>query len=99
MREGAQDFSVVDNKEANRYELFAGQQRLGFADYKLTPGRILFTYIEVDPVLQGQGLGSALTKAALKDCRARGLSVSARCPFIADYLRDHPEYDDIAAPS
>jgi len=96
MAKAERDLEVIDNQEASRYELFDGEQRLGFADYKFVPGRILFTYIEVDPVLQGHGLGSILTEAALEDCRDRGLQVTASCPFIIDYLRDHPEYDDIA---
>jgi hypothetical protein len=29
--------------------------------------------------------------------RARGLKVRAACPFVAAYLRRHPEYDDVRA--
>jgi predicted GNAT family acetyltransferase len=88
---------VVDNTNADRYEMFIGGDLVGFAEYKASDGHMLFTYIEVEPALQGRMLGSTLTAAALDDCRARGLTVSARCPFIVDYLRNHPEYDDIKA--
>jgi uncharacterized protein len=89
--------TVADNPAESRYEMKVGEDLIGFAEYKLSEGHILFTYIEIDPVLQGRMLGSSLTAAALDDCRTRGLSVSATCPFIVDYLRNHPEYDDITA--
>ena len=90
---------VVDNETESRYELLDGERIIGFAEYKLTPERILFTYIDINPDIQGRGLGGRLTEAALQDCRARGLKVAARCPFIVDYLKEHSEYDDIAVPS
>jgi len=87
-----QGFRVTDDREAARYELYLEEERVGFADYQLGEGRIHFTYIEVDPALQGRGLASMLTEAALKDAQSRGLSITARCPFIVDYLDTHPEY-------
>jgi predicted GNAT family acetyltransferase len=86
------DLRVEDNKEASRFELYEGDRLAGFADYRLAEGSILFTYIEIEPALQGRGLASTLTEAALNDARARELSISARCPFIVDYLDQHPEY-------
>jgi uncharacterized protein len=86
------DLRVEDNKEASRYELYEEDRLLGFTDYRLSEGSILFTYIEIEPALQGRGLASTLTEAALNDARARQLSISARCPFIVDYLDQHPEY-------
>lgn len=85
-------FRVVDDREASRYELRLDGEVVGFADYVLGPERILFTYIEVDPAFGGQGLGTRLTFEALEDARSRGLAIKARCPFIVDYIRTHPVY-------
>ena len=93
-----QGFRVADNAGASRYELFIADELAGFADYKLGPRTILLPYIEVDPALQGRGFASRFTAEILADCRARGLMVKATCPFIVDYLRSHPEYDDLTAP-
>jgi predicted GNAT family acetyltransferase len=86
------ELRVEDNKEAARYELFEADRLIGFADYRLGEGSILFTYIEIEPALQGRGLATTLTEAALNDARSRELKISARCPFIVDYLDQHPEY-------
>jgi uncharacterized protein len=88
---------IEDNAEARRYELWSGDRLLGFAEYRAGPGRRLFPYVEIDPVMQGRGLGGLLTAAALDDCRRKGLAVEATCPFVVAYLRNHPEYDDIVA--
>jgi predicted GNAT family acetyltransferase len=86
------DLRIEHNPGESRYEMFRDGERIGYTDYRLGEGTILFTYIEVEPALQGQGLASHLTKAALDDARDRGLKISARCPFIVDYLDMHPEY-------
>jgi uncharacterized protein len=32
---------------------------------------------------------------ALDDIRSRGLQVVPLCPFVAAYIRRHPEYEDL----
>jgi len=46
---------------------------------------------DVDIDQEGTGLGSELVRRALEDIRARGLLMVPYCPFIQQYLRDHPE--------
>jgi predicted GNAT family acetyltransferase len=36
-----------------------------------------------------------LVEAALTDIRVRGLRVVPLCPFVAGYIRRHPEYADL----
>jgi predicted GNAT family acetyltransferase len=54
-------------------------------------------HTDVDPKWEGKGVGAALVQGALDDVRARGLKVRPFCPFVAAYIRRHPEYDDIVA--
>jgi predicted GNAT family acetyltransferase len=42
-------------------------------------------------------VGSKLAKFVLDDARARGRKVSPLCPFIAAWMKRHPEYDDLHA--
>ena len=60
-----------------------------------TLGKRVFTHTSVDPDYEGHGVGSALARAALDDVRAHGISIVARCPFIAGYIDRHPEYADL----
>ncbi|UOE43756.1 GNAT family N-acetyltransferase [Agromyces larvae] len=85
---------IVRNDERHRYELRVDGDRAGFAVFREEPGRIVFTHTVVLPAYEGRGLGGRLAKFALDDAVARGLEIVPECPFIAAYLRRHPEYAD-----
>lgn len=89
--------SIADNPDANRYEITLEDRRAGFVTYRLAPGMITFLHAEIDPALEGRGLGSRLVRDALDDARRRELSVRPLCPFVADYIERHSEYADLVA--
>ena len=53
--------------------------------------RITFTHAEVDDAYEGQGLGSTLASYVLDAARDRKLEVFPACPFIAEYIKRHPD--------
>jgi len=87
--------TVIDKPDEGRYEALVDGAVAGSAFYHLTPGRIVFLHTEVDPAYEGHGVGSRLAREALDDARSKGLRVVPRCPFIARYIREHPEYQDL----
>lgn len=91
---------VRDNRDQARYEVWTDGQLAGFAQYRLHDGRITFLHTEIGPGHEGVGLGSQLARAALDDVRVRQLAVVPLCPFIADYIKRHPDdYLDIVVPA
>lgn len=88
------DIAVKDNAERSRFE---GEVDglLAIAEYELSGNTITFTHTEVPSHHQGQGIGGALAKAALDSARARNLTVVPRCKFIASYIDEHAEYQDL----
>jgi uncharacterized protein len=86
------DVKVVDHPELSRFEIWADGKVAGFARYHLAPGKIVFTHTEVDPAYEGEGLGSTLASGALDAARERSLRIDPQCPFIAAYVKRHPEY-------
>ena len=85
-----------NNEAAHRYELEVDGE-LAVAEYRLQPGRIIFTHTEVPDALEGRGIGSKLVRAALDDARARGLKVVPTCPFVKHYISRHPDTRDLLA--
>ncbi len=88
--------NVVDNPAKNRFELEtpSGQAQV---HYKLSEGVINFTHTEVPAAERGQGVASQLARGALDNVRARGLRVIATCPYMAAFIKRHPEYQDLTA--
>lgn len=86
--------SVKHNEELRRFEVEAGGA-LAHADYTQSDGKVVFTHTEVPEACEGQGIGGALARAALDWARSSNLQVIARCPFIAGYIKRHPEYADL----
>jgi predicted GNAT family acetyltransferase len=57
--------------------------------------RIVFTHTGVPPESEGKGVGGALAKAGLEYARSEGLRVRPMCPFVADFVKRHPEYQPL----
>ena len=93
---------VTDVPAASRYEArplpnggASASQAVAIASYVRHGDTIIFTHTEVPAELAGHGVGSALARAALDDARRQHLAVIPRCPFIAAFIRRHPEYHDL----
>jgi predicted GNAT family acetyltransferase len=88
--------TVRENSEQGRYEAVdESGQVVGFAAYEQKAGLLVFTHTEVPDAVEGQGVGSMLAHGALEGARSTGLQVRPACPFIADYIERHPEFQDL----
>ena len=92
---GEGDLVVVDEPSQQRYVAKLGDRVVGFAEYRNVRGRTILFHTEVDPSVEGRGVGSRLASGVLDDLRARGRRVTIKCPFIAAYVARHPEYADL----
>lgn len=86
--------SPRDNGARHRFELEIGGLT-AIADYHLKGKTIEFTHTEVPPPLEGKGVGARLVRFALDEARRQGYRVLPACPFVAVYIRRHPEYADL----
>jgi uncharacterized protein len=89
---------VRDNSTNARYEL-AIDGITAFVTYLRSPGFVTLVHTEVPPALSGHGVGSALARFALDAARANGDKVIVKCSFIAAFVKQHPEYQDLVVPS
>ena len=88
--------TVRDDPARQRYELEVGSE-LAFIDYLRDGRNVIMTHAEVPSALRGGGIGSALVKGALALVRERDEKVVPLCPFVAHYVRRHPEWHDLLA--
>ncbi len=88
------DGNVRDNRAEQEFELELDGHR-AIAAYQREGGTITFTHTHVPKQIEGRGVGSKLVRAALDAARDEGLKVVAQCPFVAAYIKRHPEYRDL----
>lgn len=82
---------VTNNPEQHRYEINLNNE-VAILTYKRGQNSITFLHTEVPPALGGKGLANKLAHFALEEARAQQLSVIPLCPFVAAYIRRHPNY-------
>jgi predicted GNAT family acetyltransferase len=86
---------VRDNPALSRYEAVEDDRVVGFIDYTHRDGEYWFVHTEIDEALKGSGAGAFLVRRSLDDVRAKGALVIPACPFVAGWIRRHPEYQDL----
>jgi uncharacterized protein len=84
---------ITNNEAAHKWEARLDGDLAGYAEYRESPSRVVFTHTVVDERFEGRGIGSGLAKAALDAAVAANKRIVPYCPFISAYLRRHDEYD------
>jgi predicted GNAT family acetyltransferase len=87
--------TVTEAPEREAYVVAVDGEPAGLLAYRRVPDRTVFLHTEVDDRFEGRGIGSQLIRAALDGERARGHQVEPRCPFVAAFIRRHPEDADL----
>ena len=87
---------VRDNKAEHEFELVVDGHR-AIAAYQLEGDTIVFTHTVVPKAIEGRGVASRLIRGALDQVRDRGLKVIPQCPFVAAYIKRHPDVQDLLA--
>ncbi|MFI5613273.1 GNAT family N-acetyltransferase [Amycolatopsis sp. NPDC051903] len=91
------EMDVQRNGDSGSYDAVIDGQVVGMIVYQLPGGgrRVTFSHTIVDPEFRGRGVATRLVKNALDDLRARELTLTNYCTFVADYIADHPEYKEL----
>lgn len=86
---------VVRRDDATRlYEALIDGEVVGTLAYETAGGHVSLTHSYVDRAHRHQGVASALARYALEDLRQRNTKPGIYCGFVADYVQDHPEWND-----
>jgi predicted GNAT family acetyltransferase len=92
------EIEVVDDEAAQRYEILVGGRPAGFADYQLVGDDVVvFPHTVIDRSMRGRGLAATLVRHALDASRAAGRRVVPQCWYVARFIEEHPDYEDLLA--
>jgi predicted GNAT family acetyltransferase len=86
---------VSDAPERDRFEVTVDGELAGFIDYRSRRGLLALTHTEVEDRFEGRGLGGRLARFALDQAREQGLAVLPFCPFVNEWIRRHPGYEEL----
>ena len=86
--------AVSNNTDQQQFEAHVDGE-LAVLLYRFHEGAIWLMHTEVPKKLEGQGIASALAHYALEWAKEKGIKVKVLCPFVAIYLKRHPEYNPI----
>ena len=82
---------VIHVPAKNRFETSIDNQ-LSKLDYLLDEDTIVMTHVGVYPEHRGQGVAGKLVEVALNYAEENSLRVIPMCPYVAVYIRRHPQY-------
>lgn len=89
-----QKHTITDNSAEQRYEMIIDND-MAIAEYTKSEGIIILSHVYVPPKFEGQGIGSALVRAVLEDIKAQGLQLVPQCPFVAQWIYRHPQWEEL----
>lgn len=85
-------YLVEDNPARRRFEILVDDALAGFTTYVPRDGVLVFTHTQIEPRFRDAGVGAALVRATLDQVRERGGRLVPECPFMAAFIKRHPEY-------
>ncbi|MBF4461518.1 MULTISPECIES: GNAT family N-acetyltransferase [unclassified Rathayibacter] len=89
---------VRHDEDRSRYTLWVDGEAVGLADYARRGADVVFLHTEIAPARRHEGLGDTLVGAALDDAHERfGAHIVPACPFVAEFIAEHPDYQELLA--
>lgn len=87
---------AIEHDGAGRFSTMA-DRTAAHLDYQREGDILTITHTIVPSAIGGRGIGGRLVRAALDHARSQGLKVHPRCSYADDWMRRHPEYEDLRA--
>jgi uncharacterized protein len=89
------EITVQNSRESRTYDALVDGEVVGMIVYELKGSQVIISHTIVEPEHRGEGIASALVHEALDDIRAKDRTLSNYCGFVATYIENHPQYQDL----
>jgi predicted GNAT family acetyltransferase len=91
--------AIVHRPAESRFEAMSGEDVVGQLDYRLQGSTVDMHHTFVDMSMRHRGIAGLLVEEALREMRAQKLTVRPSCPYVARYIDEHPEHQNLLEPS
>ena len=86
-----EQYKIFNNKDLMHFEIHDGNH-VAFLEYRFYKKDIALMHTEVPESMSGKGIASVLATYAFKYAKDNSKPVMVYCPFVAAFLKRHPEY-------
>lgn len=86
---------ITNNEKEQRFEFLFNDGEYAFIEYRCYQKDMALMHTVVPEEKQGLGIAGQLTKYVLDYAREKDLKLIIYCPYVAAYLKKHPEYNDL----
>lgn len=88
---------VTNNQHHHRFEMKTGD-KVSIINYRQFDDETLaLVHTEVDPSLEGQGIGSQLVQGALEYVDRNNLKIVPLCRFVSVYIKRHTDWNRVVS--
>ncbi len=89
--------ALTKNESTRRFELTVDDKPAFIVYEPLGDSVLALTHTEVDPALEGKGVGSKLVEETLQYIDNQGMRIVPTCPFVSAYIKRHPDWRRLLA--
>lgn len=86
---------IINNKKEFRFEVALPGGDYAILTYRWLRGSIVLMHTFVPVSARGNGVGAGLVEYVLEYIRSQQLKMIVYCPFVSEYLKKHPGYEDL----
>jgi uncharacterized protein len=86
---------VTNNKREFRFETLLPDGEYITVGYRWLKGSMALMHTLVPPTARGTGMGTTFVAEVLRQAAEKELKVIPYCSFVAQYVKDHPELEDL----
>jgi predicted GNAT family acetyltransferase len=86
--------NITNNATNQRFEVLLPDGEYAYLEYRYYKKDIAFMHTFVPENHEGQGLAAALAVYAFNFAKNHKLPVMVYCPYVAGFLKRHPEYKE-----
>lgn len=89
----SKEYTITNNTDNLQFEISLDGE-IAYLSYRFYKKDIAFMHTFVPKILEGKGLASALAKHAFAYAKSNHKLVMVYCPFVAKFIKTHPEYNE-----
>ena len=83
-------YNVTNNEKLMHFEVHEGNET-AYLEYRFYKNNIAFMHTEVPKTMEGKGVAATLAAYAFDYAKTHEKPVMVYCPYVAVYLKRHPE--------